>query len=94
MRTLKRTATAFYTIIQKCLNVQQTLFPSGNCHEFWKDIYSVNLNTNSAIHLFFYHYITTLYLKSNNNSRIKEKFAKFKAMIDNIFISEELKEKT
>jgi hypothetical protein len=92
MRTLKRTATAFYTIIQKCLNVQHTLFPSGNCHEFWKDIYIINSNTNSEIHLFFYHYITTLYLKSNNNSRIKEKFAKFKAMIDNVFISEELKE--
>ena len=56
MRTLKRTATAFYTIIQKCLNVQHTLFPSGNCHEFWKDIYIINSNTNSEIHLFFYHY--------------------------------------
>ena len=83
---------AFYTIIQKHLDVQQILFPSGNCHQFWRDIYDINLNANSVIRLFFYHYITTLYLRSNNNSHIKYKFAKFKAMIDNVFISVELKE--
>jgi len=91
--TTTTTTSSFYTIIQKHLDVPQILIPSGNCHQMWADI---NLhNISDLIRIFFYQYITSLFLKSTlRTCSIKNKFNMFKHMIDNVFIKEleELKE--
>jgi hypothetical protein len=92
MTTAVTETSSFYTIIQKHLDVPQILIPSGNCHQLWSDI---NLhNISELIQIFFYQYITSLFLKSIGGTFcIKDKFNIFKRMlIDNVFISEEIKE--
>ena len=90
-----------YTIIQQHMSVNKILFPSEkgyDVYDLWRDVYSQNYENPNyhriIIHL-LYQYITYLHYYDDISNKIlyrKNKFKKLKNMLDNIFISESMKE--
>jgi hypothetical protein len=90
-----------YSIIQQHMNVNKILFPTEkgyDAYDLWRDVYSQNYDNPNfdriIIHL-YYQYITHLHYYDDISNKIlyrKNKFKNIKNMLDNIFISESMKE--
>ena len=90
-----------YSIIQQHMNVNKILFPTEkgyDAYDLWRDVYSQNYDNPNfdriIIHL-YYQYITHLHYYDDISNKIlyrKNKFKNLKNMLDNIFISESMKE--